>query len=199
MSAETDMIKGRPVTQGVVVGDAVGVSDRKWYVAVVNHNTEKSTARRLAEMDFDAYVATQLEYRLWANGRKGKVERVVIPSMVFVNCTEAERLALARQPFINRFLTDRAKGTPGRNSVATIPATQLENLRFMLGKSDSPVEFVERPYCRGERVRVVRGNLKGLTGLVSHDSDGSTRLVIELELLGGARTSIDTVDLEPTE
>lgn len=55
MSANADMECVAPVPAGV--GDAVGVDSRKWYVAVVNNNSEKKVQERLEKMHYEAYVA----------------------------------------------------------------------------------------------------------------------------------------------
>ncbi|MDE5643116.1 MAG: UpxY family transcription antiterminator [Muribaculaceae bacterium] len=179
------------------VGGAVGVDSARWYVAIVNHNSEKATAQRLAKAGYTVYVATQEEMRLWRNGRRAMVERVVIPSLVFIRCTERERLEAVKLPYIYRFMTNKAATpqTVGR-PVAVIPDVQIEQLRFMLGHSDSPVMFAERPLAHGDKVRVIRGGLRGLEGEVVALPDGKSQLQIRLDILGCATVQINTIDLE---
>lgn len=183
------------------VDDAVGVAEKYWFVAIVNHNSEISTSQKLSTQGYDTYVATQQEVRVWRNGRRAKVDRVVIPSLVFVRCTERERLAIVRLPYIFRFLTNKA-ATPGQfgRPVAIVPPRQMELLRFMLGHADRPVSITDRPYGRGDKVRVIRGSLRGLEGEVLSASDGSgSELLVRLDILGCAKVSIDPTDLEPVE
>ena len=204
------------------VGDAGGVPERHWYVAIVNHNTEKNTAERLRKLGYDTYVATQQEYRLWRNGRRAKIDRVVIPSTIFIRCTEAERLQVVKLPQIFRFLSDRAAKQGDKPAPpAVIPEIQLRKLRFMLGNSDRPVGFAPRQLAKGDKVRVIRGNLRGLEGEVlqapthhtappattpahqpptptaSTGAPQETDLLIRLDILGCARVSINPLDLEP--
>lgn len=162
------------------------------------HNTEKAAAERLTAAGYDAYVATQEEYKVWPCGKRGRVERVVIPSVVFVRCAEPDRIAILKMPFMSRFMTDRAgeANALGRKPVATIPDNQIQRLRFMLGNSDAPVTFTGR-FERGQRVRVVRGRLQGLEGQIVSDPDGSSRLCIGVDLLGSASLLIDPVNVEP--
>ncbi len=180
------------------VDGAVGVPGRRWYVAIVNHNTEKISADKVAATGIETYVAAQPELRVWKNGRRKKIDRVVIPSMIFMHCTEKERLQIVRQPYIFRFLTDKA-ATPDRygKAVATIPDSQIETLKFMLGHSPAPVEFVPHIYNKGDRVRVVRGKLMGVEGRAYTSSDGHSHLIVSLDILGCAMVTIDPVDLEP--
>lgn len=179
-----------------VADGAVGVPGAKWYVAIVNHNSEKNAAQSLSHLGYTTYVAAQPEMRVWANGRRKLIDRVVIPSMVFIRCTEQERLRAVTLPFIFRFLSDRAAGP---RTVATIPDAQIDTLRFMLGNSDNPVDLQPRAYNIGDLVKVVRGKLKGISGRVRTSSDGTARLIVDLDILGCATTLIDPVNLEPIQ
>lgn len=186
-------------TAASVVGGAVGVSNapRRWYVAIVTANHEKAVGDKLAALGIENYVATQPEMRVWRNGRRKLVDRVVLRSMVFIRCTEAERLQHVRLPYIIRYMTDRAAGGDNlRKPPAVIPDRQIDTLRFMLGNSDNPVSITQQ-YAKGDKVRVARGGLRGLEGEVLSAPDGKSILVVSLDLLGTARVEIDTMDLEP--
>lgn len=181
-----------------VAGGAVGVPARHWFVALVGHNTEKSVAERLAAVDVECYLPVQEELRVWANGRRKRVQRVVIPCTVFVKCTEAERRRIVELPFVNRFMTDRA-ATGAARRPAIVPERQLELLRFMLGNSDSPVSIESRPLQSGDKVRVIRGKLAGLEGeVISHAPDRS-ELIVRLDFFGCARLTIDPINVEPLQ
>ncbi|MDE7160110.1 MAG: UpxY family transcription antiterminator [Muribaculaceae bacterium] len=202
----------RVATASHDVGDAAGVAggsekrgvnaekgtQRRWYVAVVTHNSEKRVAERLATLGYESFVASQQVRRVWKNGRKSTIDKVVIPSKVFVRCTEAERREIVRFPFINRFLTDRAlSGDTSTSRLAIIPPVQIDRLRFMLGQSDVPVEITAIPYRLGDRVTVVRGSLKGLEGEIIRINDGHTELAVRVDVLGCARITIDSADVTP--
>ena len=185
-----------PVPQGV--DDAVGVPERNWYVAIVNNRSEILAVERLVHLGYEAYAATQKEMRVWRNGRKKIIDRVVITSLIFVRCTEIERKEIVALPFINRFMTDRATGSDGRrSSVAIVPDHQICMLRYMLGNSDTPVDFVSHDYRRGEPIKVVRGSLSGTEGEVIEIEDGKGELIVRLDILGCARCTIKLADVVP--
>ena len=193
-----------PITTGVTteptgVGGAVGVSGAKWFVAIVKHNTEKAVGEKLTKMGYETYVPIQTEYKVWRNGRKAKVDRVVIPSVVFIRCTERERRVVVTLPFVNRFMTNKAGTTAadGNKPLAIIPDRQIAKLRFILCNSDTPVEFSSRIYRKGDIVRVIRGNLRGLEGEVHSIDDKNSELIISLDCLGNARLVIETINVEP--
>lgn len=179
------------------VDDAGGVPGACWFVAVVSHNGEHAVARRLGERGYVTYVASQREMRVWRDGRRKEVDRVVIPSTVFVRCAEHERRDVLRTSGVRGFLMNRAGR--GGSSVAVVPDVQLDRLRFMLGATDRRVDFVGEGLRAGMCVRVVRGSLCGLCGEVVGDgrsADGSVRLLVRVDALGCACVEISELDLE---
>lgn len=177
---------------------AGGVAVSHWFVAIVNHNSERKTAELLSSRGYETYVASQPEYRVWRNGRRRLIDRVVIPSMLFVRCSERDRLRALSVPGVFRFLSNRAGnlniyGKP----VAIIPDVEIRRLQFILGQSDVPVEFIGHEYSGGERVRVSRGSLTGLEGVVLRAESGSREIIVSLNLLGSAKVRIAVDDLEP--
>lgn len=179
------------------VDDAVGVPNRKWFVAMVGRNTEKACRERLTALGYESYVATQTETRVWRTGQKKQVERVLLSNLLFVHVTERERRDIVNLPYINYFLTDKAGRTNdfGRHPLAVIPDTQMERLQFMLYRANSPVHFTAEPLRLGDHIRVVRGQLAGLEGNVTRQGNASY-LVITLDILGSAMVTISPEDLE---
>lgn len=185
-----------PVTD--VVDEAVGVEKRHWFVAIVNHNSEKQSSEQLTKMGVTNYLPTQAEIRVWRNGRKSKVDRIVIPSTIFIYCTEQRRREIVGFPFIFRFMTNKAGGIKDSSNkpLAIIPDNEIERLKFMLGQSDIHVEITKKPFNTGDKVRVIRGHLAGLEGEVLDMNHAKSELVVALNFIGCAKLSIDTVNLE---
>lgn len=197
MSAnEVDTKKAPAATD--VVDDAVGVAKSYWFVAIVNHNSEKQSSEKLSKMGVTNYLPTQTEIRVWRNGRKSKVDRIVIPSTIFINCTNQTRKEIVNLPFIFRFMTNKAGSIKGSTNkpLAVISDAEIERLKFMLGQSDIPVEITERPFKAGDKVRVIRGNLAGLEGEVMDLKNAKSELIVGLNFFGCAKLSIETVNLE---
>lgn len=180
------------------VGDAVGMSKTNWFVAIVKNNTEKASCERLDRMGFNTYLPIQKETRVWKNGRRVIINRVVIPSTIFIHCTEEQRREIVNLHFINRFMTDKAGKPSNFNTkpLAVIPDSQIKTLQFMLGNSDSPVTITARPFRKGDKIRVIRGRLKGLEGEVMDLSKDKTELVVGLDFFGCARLTTDTINVE---
>lgn len=179
------------------VDNAVGVSNRHWFVAIVGRNTEKACRERLTALGYESYVATQIETRVWRSGQKKQVERVLISNLLFIHVTERERREIVKLPYINYFLTDKAGHTNdfGRHPLAVIPDSQMEMLQFMLYHAESPVTFTPEPLHLGDHIRVIRGQLTGCEGYVTMEGN-QTHLVVRIDFLGSAQVTISPDNLE---
>lgn len=182
-----------------VVDNAVGVPEvkRKWFVGIVRRNTEKVSSERLQQIGIRSFVATQKEQRVWRNGRKKTIERVVITTIVFVYATEQERMETMRAGIINRYMVDHSSKVNqyGRHSIAVVSDREIESLQFMLFHSNNPVDFTNDPILVGENVRVVRGPLKGFEGKVV-ELNSSLHVYVSLNFLGSAITRISLDDIQ---
>lgn len=171
-----------------------------WFVGIVPSLTEIRIGEVLTEMGYETYIPVQYVKKQLKSGKIKETARVVIPARVLVHVTESERLAILKTNIIKRFLVDRSR-TPdkyGRHPVAVIPEKQIEVLRYMLFHSDKPVSFKEEFYSVGERVRVTRGNLKGLEGVVCY-VNGNANISISMDILGTALIQIDRDSIELIE
>lgn len=65
----------------------------------------------------------------------------------------------------------------------------------MLNESEEPVEFVKVNFKVSDEVKVVRGHLSGLEGVVQRTSDGQAFIIITIDLLGGAKASVNESDV----
>lgn len=170
---------------------------RLWFVGIVPSLAECRVGETLTEMGYESYVPVQNVKKQLKSGKTKETTRVVIPARILVHVTEHERLAILKTNVIKRFLVDRSR-TPdkyGRHPVAIVPEKQIDTLQYMLFNSEKPVSFKDIDYSIGERVRVTRGNLKGLEGVVSY-VNGNTHISISMDILGTALIQIDKDSIE---
>ena len=107
---------------------------KRWVAALVQMNCEKKVAAKLDKMGIANYVPIQKEEHQWSD-RKKRIDRVVIPMVVFVRLTQNDEDEFRRLPFIIRFIT-----YPGAKELATpIPDEQIESLKFLLANAESKV------------------------------------------------------------
>lgn len=172
-----------------------GTSDRvaypKYWIAVlVQMCTEKTVGEKLSKLNIENYVPTQNEVHLWSD-RKKTIKRVVIPMIVFVKVDELEEKKLKTYSFINKILS-----YPGEKKSAIIPEEQIERLKYMLNNADTNVELNNFQLQVGEKIRIVRGALKGLEGELHVIDIDKMMLAIRIECLGYACVNISSKDVE---
>lgn len=155
---------------------------KRWVAALVQMNCEKKVAAKLDKMGIANYVPIQKEEHQWSD-RKKRIDRVVIPMVVFVRLTQNEEDRFRRLPFIIRFIS-----YPGAEELATpIPDEQIESLKLLLANAESNVVFTENIEI-GDAVRIINGPLKGLYGFccgLNH-----SEIAIHVELLGYAMVHV---------
>lgn len=156
---------------------------KNWLAAYVRLYHEKKTCDRLRCMGIESYLPIQEEMHQWSDRRK-KVERIVIPMIIFVRVSNEERAIPLSLSSVNRYMVLRGESTP-----AIIPDVQMEKFRFMLDYSKEAVELCTSPLAPGEWVKIIKGPLTGLEGeLVT--IGGKSKVAIRLEALGCAQVDV---------
>ncbi|WP_303011360.1 UpxY family transcription antiterminator [uncultured Bacteroides sp.] len=165
---------------GPIYGTGEGVAhSRRWYVALVRMHHEKKVCERLGKIGIESFVPVQQEVHQWSDRRK-VVESVLLPMMVFVHVTPEERKEVLSFSTVSRYLVMRGESSP-----TVIPDDQMARFRFMLDYSDDVISMNSSPLARGEKVRVIKGPLRGLLGeLVT--VDGRSKIAVRLNMLGCA-------------
>ncbi len=207
-----DMPKQTLSTTVQKTDDAVGVfrreEEKHWYVAIVNNKSEKSCLEKLqqrlknqsdSEKSYEVYVAIQQEMSVRRDGKRKKVDRIVFPALLFIRCTDRlRRKEIVYLPYIKRFMVNIAGSSRGScRPVAIIPDNQMYSLMRMVNDAEEHVTIESCPLHLGDRVRVNGGKLVGLEGNVYREVDGSTSLVVKIDILGCAKVTIARELLEP--
>lgn len=185
------------------VSRAVGVTEskqetKKWFIAIVPNNTEKVSSERLERLGYEVFVPTQQRVSIWKDGRRKTRDTILIPGKVLVHCTERQRLDMVSLPFVKKFMVNLAgdKDAYGKRPIAVVPDWQIEKCKFMLGQSQIPVTFTPLAYSPGMDVKIIRGALAGLEGVVTDHNSQQTVVHISIDFLGDATVTIDAIDIE---
>lgn len=189
------MAVAQPSDMRSYVSSINGTDDReacsKFWVAIYSRpNSEKKLAQELSQLGIETYFPVQTQIRQWSD-RKKKVDVVIIPMIVFANITDGDIASIRTHPHVIRILA-----YPGQKKPAHIPAKQIERLKFMLDESEKPVEFIQGNINVSDLVRVIRGHLLGLEGVVDRTPDGKPFIIVTIDILGGAKVSVNPSDLE---
>ncbi|SCM59612.1 UpxY family transcription antiterminator [Petrimonas mucosa] len=162
---------------------------KRWLAAYVKMHHEKRVRDKLTALGIENFLPVQNEVRQWSD-RKKRVERVLIPMMIFVHVDSVEQRTVLTHPSVLRYLVLRGDHAP-----TEIPEEQMNRFRFILNYSNQPVSFNPETLQPGKKVKVVRGPLAGLEGeLVT--IDGKSSVVVRISQLGCATVEVSISMLE---
>ena len=172
-----------------------GITDReahpkRWIAVLVQMCTEKKVGEKLSKLDIENYIPIQQEIHQWSD-RKKKIDRIVIPMVVFIHTDEKTEKQIRNFSFIYKILS-----YPGHKETAVIPDVQIERLKFMLKHAESEVQLSEKIFSVGETVRIARGPLKGLEGELCYVTEDKPMVAIRIECLGYACVNVYKADIE---
>jgi transcription antitermination factor NusG len=173
-----------------------GTDDREarsfcWYAARTQMNCERKAEKEFKGIAIETYLPTQEEIHIWSD-RKKKIQRVVIPMILFVKMDSKDTNNVHRTPYFYGFIGNNRHDT----KPAPIPDKDIETLRFMLLHSDSPVSIEPMPIRLGDKVRVIRGQLQGLEGNILSMTKSHSEIVINLNALGCAKLSVSRANIQ---
>jgi transcription antitermination factor NusG len=159
--------------------------DGRWIAVQVKAGTERKIADSLILREYELFLPI---YR--KRGRITTQERVLFPGYVFCRYLEQARHRIVEIPGVVRLVGLSKTPIP-------IPDDEIEAIRRIVdsGFHSEPWKFL----TLGQHVRVLRGPLEGLTGLlVAHRK--SNRLVVAVSLLSrSVAAEVDAADTEPIE
>lgn len=184
-----DGIVSTSVSAANVTDDRIACS-KSWIAIQCRPRSEKKVAELLEKKGVEIYLPIQKQLRKWSDRIK-KVDVVIIPMIVFVENNSIQISEIIKFPNVIKIFS-----SPGSKFPAVISDEEIYKLKFILGQSDIPVEYDPSIFKVDDTVRVVRGNLMGLTGKVLESGDGLAELIVNLPLLGGARLKIEKINLE---
>lgn len=169
----------------------VGSSARVWWAIYTRHQHEKTVADMLESKGLDVFLPLYASERKWKD-RVKNLTLPLFPGYVFVQGGHERRLPILTTPGVHMILSTGERA-------AVIPDVEIESIRKMV-ESDCVVQ--PHPYLKcGERVRVIRGSLSGLEGILLRRKN-QCRLVLSVEMLtqsvGVEVNAYDVIPIEPS-
>ena len=126
-----------------------------WYAARTRFGQELKIRDRLVREGVEHFIPT-----VSADGPRK--EKAAINNLVFLKATKAEALELANTGVIPvKYIIDCATRT-----LLVVPDKQMEDFRRVLDQSLEEGGMMDKPLSLGDRVKVVKGPLKGVEGHV---------------------------------
>ncbi|MBV8843360.1 MAG: UpxY family transcription antiterminator [Bryobacterales bacterium] len=181
------MSKGFGLSTAAKNTPVISAEKQSWYGLRVRSNFERQVSQLLRAKDIQEYLPLYKTRRAWSD-RVREIELPLIPGYVFC------RIALESRPKV--LATTGVVGLAGsQNQPLPIDERELAAVRKM-AETQSTVE--PWPFLRiGQRVRVHRGPLTGVEGILLKVKS-SYRLVVSVTLLGrGVASEIDAAYVRP--
>lgn len=158
-----------------------------WWALYTRHQHEKVIADALTAKGFDVLLPLYQSVSRWKDRRK-TLSLPLFPCYLFIRGGLDRRLQVVTTPGVIMVLS---RG----DQVAIIPDSEIEALRRVIDgfRNVAPHPFL---HC-GDRVRVTRGPLAGIEGILTRKKN-LFRLVLSVEMLvQSVAVEIDATDVEP--
>jgi len=141
----------------------------------------------LESKGFEAFFPSYESVRKWKDRRK-VISLPLFPCYVFVRGAIERRLPVLTTPGVHMLITSGEQ-------VATVPEQEIEAIRRTV---QAQIGVEPHPFVRcGERVRVVRGSLEGVEGVLARKKN-LYRLILSVEMLAqSVAVEIDAQDVVP--
>jgi transcription termination/antitermination protein NusG len=159
--------------------------ESKWYAAYTSPRHEKWVADQISDRRVECFLPTYKSVRRWKDRQK-ELELPLFPGYVFVRIALKDRVQVLRVPGVVQFVLFQGKP-------AALQEHEVESLRR--GAMNAALQ--PHPYLKaGRRVRVVRGPMAGVEGILTRKKD-SLRVVVAIELImRSVVLEVDITDIE---
>ncbi len=148
---------------------------KKWFAIYTKPRAEKKVLEEIKKYNIEAYLPLKKEVRQWKDRLK-KVEVPLFNSYVFVKVDDKEYYELPRyniQGFL-KYVTIGGKKVEVREK-------EINTIKKLLN-NDVDVEVSGESFEIGEKVKIIRGALRGLTGKLV-EVRGKKKFLIRIESL----------------
>ncbi|MDR3727392.1 MAG: UpxY family transcription antiterminator [Terracidiphilus sp.] len=168
----------------------IGVGTRQesaWWAVYTRHQHEKVVAQMLSAKGFEVFLPLYDSTRRWKDRNK-MLSLPLFPCYLFVRGENMHRLQVMTTPGVHMILCNGEK-------VAVVPEAEIQAIRKTV-EGDFHIE--PHPFLKyGERVRVKRGSLAGVEGILVRKRN-QYRLVLSVDMLAqSVGVEVDASDVEP--
>ena len=145
--------------------------EKYWYAIYTKSRYEKQVAVLLGQQGIENYLPLIKKTRIWSD-RKKVVEMPLFSSYIFAHIDEREYYQCLNTQGIVKFVSFEKKKV-------VIPEYQIQAIRKYVETGEELIPN-ESDYTIGKRVKVIRGELKGLEGRLT-EILGKQRVKVEIE------------------
>ncbi len=164
-----------------------GPDQPAWWAVYTRHQHEKTVAEVLSTKGFEVFLTLHDSMRRWKDRQK-VLSLPLFPCYVFVRGKLSRRLQVVTTPGIHMILS---RG----EQIAVVPEEELLAIRRAVNGN---YRVEPHPFLKvGERVRVTRGSLEGVEGILIRKKN-LFRLVLSVDMLAqSVGVEVAASDVEP--
>lgn len=158
-----------------------------WWALYTKHQHEKRVAEMLLAKGVEVFLPLYDEDRR-RRDRTVRLTLPLFPSYVFVRACTERQLAVISTPGVHQIVSQGS-------AFGVIPEQEIQNLRIAIS-AERAIESL--PFCRvGEYVRITRGPLQGLEGLLLRQK-GLCRVILSIQMLAkSVAVEVDVGEIAP--
>lgn len=162
-------------------------SDSPWWALYTRHQHEKVVAQMLSTKGFEVFLPLYESTRRWKDRRK-VLSLPLFPCYLFVRGGLDRKLQVVTTPGVHMMLY---RG----DRVAMVPEEEIDAIQRAIS---GPYRVEPHPFLKcGARVRVIRGALEGVQGILVRKKN-VCRLVLSVDMLAQAvAVEVNAWDVEP--
>ena len=147
----------------------------KWFAAKTKFSAEKKIKQFLERLGIEHYIPFRTVIKE-KGGKKVKVEKPVIPNLIFIHSDYNTCLSLVNEYKLSmNYLLNLETRQP-----LVVPDKQMQDFMFLLDFSEDAVQVLNENLRQGDRVRVIKGEFAGIEGELIRIK-GHKRVVVRLE------------------
>ena len=173
----------------VIDNPGIQTSDTPWWAIYTRHQHEKVVAEMLTSKDFEVFLPVYESTRRWKD-RSKVLSLPLFPCYLFVHGGLDRKLLVVTTPGIHMILH---RG----DRVATIPQQEIEAIQRAV---EGSYRVEPHPFLRcGMRVRVMRGALRDVEGILVRKKN-LCRLILSVDMLAqSVAVEVHAADVEPCQ
>jgi len=177
------------VNQNGTHPDSEAHAGSEWWALYTRHQHEHVIADTLTSKGFEVFLPLYQSLRRWKD-RKKMLMLPLFPCYVFVRGGMNRRLDIVSTPGVHMILSNG-------NHAAIVPDAEIDGIRMAVAGS---ARVEPHPFLKcGDRVRVTRGSLEGVEGVLTRKKN-LLRLVLSVEMLAqSVAVEIDASEVEPVK
>ena len=152
--------------------------ERFWHALYVRSRAEKKVLSQLEDNGYKAYLPLVTELKKWSD-RKKKVEEPLFKSYVFVYSSEKEYIPILNVYGVVKFVSFEHKAV-------VVPENQILAIKKFVSEYERGEEFKmlnDEDLKVGQRVRIINGPMKGLTGRLETIRN-KRHLIVYIDVVG---------------